>query len=182
VFERQDAEVAHLAANHAMSIILAGPATALCVAGTWRGRPVEIGTALVARRDFDTPISYVCAVDRAVPAPFRIATRIALDSFPRLGAARGIVTTGDVAFDDRWSVDADESLARAVLDSQMRAWLLELQARLPWIQVAMVESTPFGVVVRWWGELPPEGAATPREVALAVHDRLARAPRLACAS
>jgi hypothetical protein len=176
VVERgSDDFIEEIAANRALASLLAGRSTRLCVTGRWQGRDLEIGTAVVAARDFDQKISYVCVHDRALRGPFRVMTRGAATSFSRIGMEKSPVATGDTAFDDKWVVDANDALCRAVLDPPLRAQLLRLQQQLSWMQVASVEATRFGLVLRWPGELSPEGAAYLRDLALAVHGRLAAA-------
>jgi len=165
--------VEELAANRAVAGIMARRSQRFCVSGMWRGRALEIGTAIVAGRDFDQMVSYVCVRDGAVRGAFRVMTRGALTSFSRMGMDRHPVATGDAAFDAKWVVDADDTLARTVLDPSMRARLVALQGELAWLQVASIEATRFGVVVRWPGELSPDGAAYLRDLAVEVHGRLA---------
>jgi hypothetical protein len=165
--------VEELASNRALAGLMASRSHRLCIAGGWRGRRLEIGTAVVAGRDFDQLVSYVCVLDQSIRGNFRMMTRGALASFARLGTHRQPVQTGDAAFDGAWVVDSEEPLARAVLDPPMRAKLVGLQGQLGWMQIASVEATRFGLLVRWPGELSPDGAAYLRDLAVDVHQRLA---------
>jgi hypothetical protein len=164
--------VEELASNASIAGMMARRSHRLCITGTWRGHQLELGTAIVAGRDFDQMISYVCVLDAAQRGPFRVMTRGALTSFARLGMDTHPVPTGDPDFDAKWVVDATEVLARSVLDPDLRADLVRLQAQLAWMQVASVEWTRLGLLIRWPGELSADGAAYLRDLALGVHRRL----------
>jgi hypothetical protein len=170
-----DAFVEELASNGFLARMIANRSTRLCVTGTWRGRAVELGTAVVANRDFDSKLSYVCVLDQQPRGPFRVMTKGTMSSLARKFMPTNPVVLGDPTFDARWTVDGDARVARTVLDGEVRASLLALQAQLSWLQVVSIEATRFGLVVRWPGELSPDGAAYLRDLAFNVHDRLAAA-------
>jgi hypothetical protein len=171
--------VEELASNPSFARYMAGRATRLCVTGKWRGRDLEIGTAIIPGRDFDSRLSYVCVFDGSVRGRFRVMTRGAITSFARALMPTQPIATGDEAFDAKWAADGDEATCRAVLDPEMRAQLLQLQQQLSWMQVASLEATRFGVIVRWPGELTSDGAAYLRDLVLALHQRLAGSARAA---
>ncbi len=162
-----------LASSSAFARMIARRSTRVFVRGKSQGRELELGTAVVAARDWDQYVSYACAVDAAPRAMFRAMTRGALTRLARIGMDKREVATGDKAFDDAWVVDADEATARAVLDDATRARLMELQKQMPMMMVASVEATPRGLVVRFPTELSAEWAANLRELAFSMHDRLA---------
>lgn len=175
VVQRPSGEmVEELASNPRFARMMARRSTRLAVSGKWRGREIEIGTAIVAGRDFDQMISYALAVDGGVPGPFRVMSKGAITSIARLGMDTAPVTTGDATFDADWVVDADPSLATRVLDDTLRATLIDLRSRLSFMQVASIEATRHGVIVRWPGELTPESGGYLRDLATEVRSRLGR--------
>ena len=50
---------------------------------------------------------------------------------------------------------------------------VSLVDQLAWMQIASIESTRLGLIVRWPGELSASSAARLRDLALHVHERIA---------
>jgi hypothetical protein len=119
--------VEEISASRGLARYLASRSTRLFARGRWGSHDVEIGIAVVAGRDYDTLLSYVCVLDPAVRGPFRVMTRGALTSLVRRTLDRHPVATGDARFDEGWVVDADEALARRVLDQRVRDELVDLE-------------------------------------------------------
>jgi hypothetical protein len=157
----------------ALAKTAAGNAVRLCVRGQWRGREIEIGTVVSPGRNRSSKVSYVCVRDSNVRMPFLAMTRGFATSLARAFITKHPVTTGDAAFDGKWVVDADEALARTVLDPPTRQKLLELEARVAWLRAVSVQAMPYGLVVRWPGLLSADGAALLRDLACSVHEKLA---------
>lgn len=157
-----------LAANPAFAHMLASRAVRLYAKGTFEGQAVEIGTAVVTNRDFDTFVSHVLIEKQGLRAPFRCMTKGTLTSLARKGMSTSPTLTGDSAFDEAWVVDADADVARAALTDDVRAALLRLQSQLSWMTVASVEVTSHGLVLRWPGELSTSFAAHLRDLALKI--------------
>ncbi len=165
--------IADAISNPMLASMMARRTSLLAVAGRWKGREVEIGTAILASRDFDQLTSFVCVVDPKLRRPFRALTRGAVAKLARMGNRGATVPTGDPKFDEEWLVEADEGLCRSVLDAPIRARLLELQATVGWMQMASVEVTGRGLVLRWPGEMNAEWASHLRDLTLQIHDRFA---------
>jgi hypothetical protein len=173
VEQRSEQEILEaLAPNHPMIAFAMRYATRYVVDGKWKGRSVQIGTHVVPGRDWDFSISYVCVTDRSMTGSFRVTTRGTLTTLNRLGSNVEPFPTGDADFDAKWVADGNADTCRAVLDPGMRRRLLELQKQLGWLQACAIEVTRFGLVLRWPGELSPEGAAYLRDLALDVYDRI----------
>jgi hypothetical protein len=166
--------IEEIASNPRYARLLASRSTRMCLPGTWRGRDIEIGTAVVAARDLDMLVSYVAVLDPSMKAPFRAMTKGATTTFARLGTKKHPVLTGDPFFDAGWVVDAAEEVAHAVLDAPVRATLLAMQKELAMFEVASIEVTRFGLVLRWPGELSPSAAARLRDLALEIYARVSR--------
>jgi len=165
--------VERVAANKMFASMLARRSARMFLHGRWQGRDVELGTAVIAARDFDQLVSYACVLDPRPLGSFRAMTRGAVSRVARIGMDKHPVATGDEAFDDAWVVDTDEATCRAVLDEGIRAKLVELRAQVPRLGVASIEATADGLVVRFPGELSAEWAANLRDLAFTLHDRLA---------
>jgi hypothetical protein len=175
-----DELVEELASNPQLANLLASRSTRFFVSGERNARSFEIGTAVVALRDFDRHHSYVCLRDDRLPSALRVMTRGAVTSFARMGMSYAHdVKTGDATFDAVWIVDADEDVVRAVLDDGMRKTLLDLQSRLGWMQVASLEATRFGLVVRWPSTIETGSAAYLCDLVLAMHARFVAARSVA---
>jgi hypothetical protein len=164
-----DAHLELLASNPAFARSFARRAVRFDVEGTIAGERTELGTAVVPGRDFDVRISYA-RVD-GPQVSFRAMSRGPATSVSRLAMKTHPVKTGDAAFDHAWVVDGDERVCRAILDEEVRSALMRLHAQLGFAQVASVESTPTGVVVRRPGELGRAEAEEARALAVAVRDR-----------
>jgi hypothetical protein len=98
-----------------------------------------------------------------------------------LGRVSGVtrdVKVGDDAFDAMWNVDADEGLARAVLDPSIRARLMELKSRVSlvsqeWGPGGMsVILTSHGLAIRWPGEFNVEFAVAIRDLLIDMRTRM----------
>ncbi len=168
-----DPFVRELAASPLLGSVMAGRTSALGVQGKAGGHDMEIGTAIMAARDLDITMSYVRLPGLPASTALRVTTAGAPGAFGRTGAPGHQVATGDAAFDAKWAVDADESVARSLLDTDTRRHLLDLGARLPRHGHASIETTRFGLLVRWPGELSEPLAGELRDVALAMQQRLA---------
>jgi hypothetical protein len=164
-----------LASNQAFAHMMAGRAVRLFTRGAWKERKLDIGTAILPNRDFDTFISHVLVESTRVRAGFRVMTKGTITRFARMGMKTFPTTTGDQAFDDAWVVDAEHALAMSVLDAPTRKTLLELQSVLPWMGVASLEATSVGLVLRWPSELSAESAAYLRDLAITVCERIEQA-------
>lgn len=160
-----------LAANPALARTLARRGVRFFVTGALGGEPIEVGTAVVPGRDLDVRISYV-VVEGPAQASFRAMSRGAATSLSRLAMRTHPVSTGDDTFDHAWIVDGDEASCRRVLDAELRASLMRLHDRLGWMQVASVEATPHGIVVRRPGELRLDDVDESLRIAVAVRSRL----------
>jgi hypothetical protein len=169
-----DDAAAELAGGGVLGALIASRTTRMFVAGTRDGRGLEIGTAIMAARDGDQTVSYVRVVERDLPGRFRLMTRGLLASMAKRGSDLPAVTTGDAGFDERWLLVAGDDRWRAVLDAGLRARLVELAGRVGWMQAARLEATAAGVVAAWPGELSADWLVTLRDLAITVHDRLAR--------
>ncbi len=161
-----------VAANPRLARMLGSRSSRVCVSGTWRGSEVVIGCAVVAGRDMDLMVSFARVPAPDARGPFRLMTKGTVSSFARIGMSRHPTPSGDAVFDAKWVVDADPALCAAVLDDGLRARLMDLGGSVSGLHVASVEATPIGVVVRWPGELSGGLAATLRDLALEVRDRL----------
>jgi hypothetical protein len=142
--------------------------------GPFKGRRLDIGTAVIPGRDFDVFVSHVLVEQAALPTPFRVMTKGTITRLARLGMKTSPTTTGDAAFDDKWVVDSDHALAISVLDDELRRSLIELADSAPWAGVASIEVTRTGLMLRWPEELTPGSAAYFRDVALRICDGLTR--------
>ena len=139
--------------------------------GTWKGAPLEIGETVTASRDFNFTISHV-RLGGAARGQLRMMTRGLAARMSRWHRDVHEVKTGDDAFDGGWVVDADEQLARRVLAPDTRRALVALHGELRSMQVASVEATESGVIVRWPAPMTPARAIALRDLAAAIDARL----------
>lgn len=93
----------------------------------------------------------------------------------RVGRAMGVVddaTVGDETFDATFVVDADEELARAVFDDDVRRKLLELEGKVSFVSSKIgaggmsLVLTKHGLALRWPGDMTPELARFVRDLLL----------------
>lgn len=93
----------------------------------------------------------------------------------RLGRAMGVVndaTVGDQTFDKTFVVDAEEELARAVFDEDIRKRLLDLENKVSLVSSRIgpggmsVVLTKHGLALRWPGDITPELARFVRDLLL----------------
>ena len=98
-----------------------------------------------------------------------------------VGRAAGLqhdVKIGDAAFDGAWNIDAEEGLARYVLDDEARARLSELRARVGTVSqdygpgTMSVVVTPKGLALRWPGAIDPGLAAYVRDLLVHIRGRM----------
>lgn len=87
-------------------------------------------------------------------------------------------TVGDAEFDDMWSVDVEEDLAREVLDDDIRARLTTLRGKVGQVSQDLgvgtmsVLLTGHGLALRWPGPLEPELAVFVRDLLIDMRKRL----------
>jgi hypothetical protein len=142
------------------------------VDGTWQGKPIAYGTAVVVSRNmFESPHSFVCVDAEGATELFSVVHDSMLSSVVRAGKPHHPVKIGDAAIDKSWHIDTDEALAKHVFDDETRRILGELHARVG-SGVASIELTRAGLVVRWPSELTAGSAAYLRTLALHVRDRI----------
>lgn len=150
--------------------------------GTYRGVAVSAASHVsVVGRQFGEMFhvySHVLVDVQGLELPFRLARQAPGSALARLAGVTRDAQVGDPAFDRAWTIDADEALAREVLDAPIRAKLTELRAMVgqvsqDWGAGSMsLLLTRAGLALRWPGELDDALAAQLRDLLLAMRERL----------
>lgn len=150
--------------------------------GTFRGARVSVGSHVsVAGRqvgEMQHTYSHVVVDMLGLEKPFAIRKE---GVGARLGRAIGIVkdaTVGDETFDEMFVVEADDELARAVLDESIRERLVTLQKRVPLVSSEIgpggmrLVLTRHGLALRWPGDITPDLASYVRDLLLDMREKM----------
>ena len=169
---------------------------AFTTAGEYRGVSASIASHVsrVGRQfgEMSHVYSHVVVDVRGATPRFSLMRQGAGALVARMAGLVTDVKIGDDAFDAMWNIDADEGLARAVLDPSIRARLTEMKSRVrlvsqEWGAGGMtLLLTRHGLALRWPGDFNLELALYIRDLLLDMRalllahlDRDARAPAAA---
>jgi hypothetical protein len=146
----------------------------LWIDGSAQGQRLGIGIAVSLGKNTFTKFthSYMVADAKGTSTLFRVLTNNRLGKMVRHGATQHPAATNDPAFDQLWIVDADESLAHAVLDGGARQALVQLASSFSQSELASVELLPQGLVLRWPRPVTPATAQSMRDLVGGMRDRL----------
>jgi hypothetical protein len=170
VAAREDGHLETLASHPMFARAIARRSVRFVATGSWQGAPLEIGETVTASRDYNVTISHVRLGGRP-RGQLRIMSRGLATRLSRWHREQHEVKTGDDAFDGGWVVDADDGLARDVLEPELRRALVALHGQIASMYVASIEATATGLVVRWPGPLSPARAVELRDLAATIAAR-----------
>jgi len=150
--------------------------------GVCRGARVSIAshTSAAGRQlgEFSHTYSHVVVDVLGLDKPFSIRREGAASKVARAIGIGKDATVGDAAFDATFVVDADEELARAVLDDSIRRRLGDLQAQVHRVSSEMgpggmsVILTKHGLALRWPGDITPQLARFVRDLLLDMREKM----------
>src|SRR5439155_1086504 len=128
--------------------------------------------------EFSHIYSYVCVDMLGLATRFNLTKQGAGSLIGRATGMMKDANIGDAGFDGMWNVDADEALAREVLDESIRKRLIDLRGMVGQVSqdfsvgTMSIVLTHHGLALRWPGEMTVELASYIRDLLTDMRTRM----------
>jgi hypothetical protein len=151
--------------------------------GKFRGARVSVAShvSLVGRQfgEFHHTYSHVLVDVLGLEKSFRITRERAGTKLSKAIGVTKDVSVGDKAFDDMFVVEADDDLARAVLDDSIRERIMQVQSKVGNVSNDLgavggmnILLTNRGLALRWPGAIDPRLARLFRDLLIDMRERM----------